>query len=90
MSELRKYAASGAIVICITHDRSVLRSDDEVASFAKAHHDVYCLPPWCLVYRWNRPDNLQRWLITMASMHPPILTLMVAIVLVRFFGIFAL
>lgn len=28
------------------------------------------------------------WLITMASMHPPILTLMVAIVLVRFFGIF--
>lgn len=35
MSELRKYAASGAIVICITHDRSVLRSDDAVASFAK-------------------------------------------------------
>ena len=28
------------------------------------------------------------WLITMASMHPPILTLMVAIVSVRFFGIF--
>ena len=28
------------------------------------------------------------WLITMASMHPPILTLSVAIVLVRFFGIF--
>lgn len=28
------------------------------------------------------------WLITMASMHPPILTLGVSIVLVRFFGIF--
>jgi hypothetical protein len=28
------------------------------------------------------------WLITMASTHPPILTLGVAIVLVRFFGIF--
>ena len=28
------------------------------------------------------------WLITMASAHPPIMTLGVAIVLVRFFGIF--
>ena len=28
------------------------------------------------------------WLITMASSHPPILTLGVSIVLVRFFGIF--
>jgi len=28
------------------------------------------------------------WLITMASQQPPILTLTVAIVLVRFFGIF--
>ena len=28
------------------------------------------------------------WLITMAASHPPILTLSVAIVMVRFFGIF--
>ena len=36
MKALRDYAASGAIVICITHDRSVLGSDDEVAVFSKA------------------------------------------------------
>ena len=35
MEELRKYAIGGAIVICITHDRSVLRSEDAVANFSK-------------------------------------------------------
>ena len=36
MKALRDYAASGAIVICITHDSSVLTSDDLVATFSKA------------------------------------------------------
>ncbi|CAB4700808.1 unannotated protein [freshwater metagenome] len=36
MTALRDYAADGAIVICITHDRSVLRSDDAVAIFSRA------------------------------------------------------
>lgn len=36
MKALRDYAGSGAIVICITHDRSVLRHDDLVATFSKA------------------------------------------------------
>jgi ABC-type transport system involved in cytochrome bd biosynthesis fused ATPase/permease subunit len=36
MKALREYAGSGAIVICITHDRSVLRHGDLVASFSKA------------------------------------------------------
>ena len=37
MKALRGYAASGAIVICITHDSSVLSSDDLIATFSKAH-----------------------------------------------------
>jgi len=37
MKALRDYAGSGAIVICITHDRSVLRHGDLVATFSKAH-----------------------------------------------------
>ena len=37
MKALRDYAKSGAIVICITHDSSVLRSDELVATFSKAH-----------------------------------------------------
>lgn len=36
MKALRDYAASGAIVICITHDSSVLTGDDLVATFSKA------------------------------------------------------
>lgn len=36
MKALRDYAGSGAIVICIIHDRSVLRHGDLVASFSKA------------------------------------------------------
>lgn len=36
MKALRDYARGGAIVICITHDRSVLRHDDLVATFSKA------------------------------------------------------
>ena len=36
MKVLREYAQSGAIVICITHDRSVLKSDDMIAVFAEA------------------------------------------------------
>ena len=36
MKALRDYAASGAIGICITHDSSVLTSDDLVATFSKA------------------------------------------------------
>lgn len=36
MKALRDYAASGAIVICITHDSSVLSIDDLVATFSKA------------------------------------------------------
>ena len=37
MKALRGYAASGAIVICITHDSSILSSDDLIATFSKAH-----------------------------------------------------
>ena len=37
MKALRDYAASGGIVICITHDSSVLSSDDLIATFSKAH-----------------------------------------------------
>jgi len=36
MSELRNYAATGAIVICITHDRSVLQAGDVIARFEKS------------------------------------------------------
>ena len=36
MKALRDYAQSGAIVICITHDRSVLKQSDLVATFSKA------------------------------------------------------
>lgn len=36
MEALRDFANSGAIVICITHDHSVLRHDDLVATFSKA------------------------------------------------------
>ncbi|CAB5002890.1 MAG: ATP-binding cassette domain-containing protein [Actinobacteria bacterium] len=36
MNELRKYAAAGAIVICITHDRSVLQAGDVIARFEKS------------------------------------------------------
>ena len=36
MKALRDYAATGAIVICITHDSSVLSIDDLVATFSKA------------------------------------------------------
>jgi len=36
MKALRDYAQSGAIVICITHDRSVLKERDFVATFSKA------------------------------------------------------
>jgi len=36
MKALRDYAASGSIVICITHDRSVVGTDDLVASFSMA------------------------------------------------------
>ena len=36
MKVLREYAQSGAIVICITHDRSVLKSDDMMAVFSEA------------------------------------------------------
>lgn len=35
MKALRDYADTGAIVICITHDRSVLQEDDVVATFTK-------------------------------------------------------
>ena len=35
MKVLREYAQSGAIVICITHDRSVLKSDDMMAVFSE-------------------------------------------------------
>ncbi|MDO8646195.1 MAG: ABC transporter transmembrane domain-containing protein [Candidatus Planktophila sp.] len=36
MKTLRDYASNGAIVICITHDQSVLRDGDLVATFSKA------------------------------------------------------
>ena len=36
MNELRRYAAAGAIVICITHDRSVLQAGDVIARFEKS------------------------------------------------------
>jgi len=36
MKALRDYAATGAIVICITHDSSILSIDDLVATFSKA------------------------------------------------------
>lgn len=36
MNELRSYAATGAIVICITHDRSILLDGDRIASFVKS------------------------------------------------------
>lgn len=36
LKALRDYASSGAIVICITHDRSVLQHDDLIATFSKA------------------------------------------------------
>jgi ABC-type lipoprotein export system ATPase subunit len=33
MKALRDYATKGAVVICITHDLSIVRSDDSLQSF---------------------------------------------------------